>query len=53
MKHIGYIQRKQWCVPLYVMMIVGGNGENEIVRMLTADEQKDTIKKVMTFFQNN
>lgn len=36
------------------MMVVDGNGESEIVGlMLTADEQKKTIKKMMTFFKTN
>ena len=40
-------------LPLFVMMVVDGNGESEIVGlMLTADEQNETIKMMMIFFQN-
>lgn len=39
-------------LPLYVMLVVDGNGESEIVGlMLVADEQQDTVKQMMTYFK--
>lgn len=39
-------------LPLYVMLVVDGNGESEIVGlMLAADEQQDTVRQMMIFFK--
>ena len=41
-------------LPLYVMMVEDGNGESEIVGlMLVADEQRDNIKQIMSYFKQN
>ena len=39
-------------LPLYVMLVVDGNGESEIAGlMLVPDERKDTVKQMMTYFK--
>lgn len=41
-------------LPLYVMLAVDGNGESEIVGlMLLADEQADTIRKMIRLFKKH
>ena len=41
-------------LPLYVTMVVDGNGKREIVGlMLVADEQQDTIKQMMSYFKQH
>ena len=40
-------------LPLYVMLVVDGNGESEIVGlMLAADERRETIRQMMVYFKN-
>lgn len=41
-------------LPLYVMLIVDGNGESEVVGlMLVADEEQNTIRQMMSFFKQH
>ena len=40
-------------LPLYVMLVVDGNGESEIVGlMLAADERQETIRQMMVYFKD-
>ncbi len=41
-------------LPQYVMLVVDGNGESEIVGlMLAADEQQETVRQMIIFFKNH
>ena len=40
-------------LPLYVMLVVDGNGESEIVGlMLAADERQETLKQMVVYFKD-